>query len=201
MRPIETVAERPLDLAGRLRIATADAHRRLEAELDLLRPPLGRARFTGLLERFYGFHLVWEGAVAAVAGLGVLMRQRSRLERLRADLAALGITPGRIAAAPRCTAAAGLGRSLPAALGSLYVMEGSTLGGQVIGRALQGASWLPPRGLTYFDPYGPRTGAMWRAFRTAADLICPAGEEPAVEAGAAETFELLRTWLAGRAAA
>ena len=183
------------DLAGRLRSATAKAHLRLEQELDLLTPPLLKPRFAWLLRRFLGFHLAWEQAMAAAPGFSELIAQRSRLDHLRRDLAALGVSGAEIEATPRCAAAAGLARTPEAALGSLYVMEGSTLGGQVIGRALADTPWRPADGLTYFNPYGERTGAMWRAFKTAATQICRPGAEAAVEAGAVRTFELLTRWL------
>lgn len=57
------MAIQALSLPLRLRVATADAHRRLENDLDLLAPPLSRARFTSLLLRWRGFHAVWEPAM------------------------------------------------------------------------------------------------------------------------------------------
>jgi heme oxygenase len=149
-----------------------------------------------VLDRFHGFHLVWEEAMAAAPRFGVLMAQRSRLAHLRTDRLALGASEAELARTARCEAARALAGSTAAALGSLYVMEGSTLGGQVISRALAEAPWLPPGGLTYFNPYGDRTGAMWRSFKAAAALICRPGLEPAAEAGAVATFDLLCGWLA-----
>ena len=53
-----------------------------------------------------------------------------------------------------------------AALGRLYVLEGSTLGGVFIDRHLAALPRLAglPR-LHAFSPYGAETGAMWAAFR------------------------------------
>ena len=81
------------------------------------------------------------------------------------------------------------------ALGSLYVMEGSTLGGAVITKALRHAAWLPPGGFRYFNPYGAETGRMWRRFQDAFRAACAVGGETAVERGAVETFEVLHRWL------
>lgn len=82
------------------------------------------------------------------------------------------------------------GRPLPAfpvpanraeALGMLYVLEGSTLGGRLILR------WLEDRGirdpdLAFLDPYGPDTGRLWRGFL--AVLSREIGEEEALIAEA-----------------
>jgi heme oxygenase len=79
-------------------------------------------------------------------------------------------------------------------LGSVYVMEGSTLGGQVIGKALRSATWVPEGGLRYFNPYGPRTGAMWRNFCVALDAVSASAAQEVI-CGARDSFALLRDWL------
>jgi heme oxygenase len=50
---------------------------------------LDRVRIAGLLERFWGFHAVWEPAIRRRAALERLMVGRYRLDLLTADLAAL----------------------------------------------------------------------------------------------------------------
>lgn len=171
-----------------LRSETGEAHRRLEARLDLLRPPLERDRFVRVIGRLLGFHEVWEPA----AGVGA---ERSRLPHLRRDLRALGLDEGAIAALPRCAAAAALAGTEEAVVGSSYVVEGSSLGGQVIARALAEVPWLPPGGLAAFDPYGARTGAMWRAFGAWCEARGESLERGAVAAAACATFAMLEDWL------
>jgi heme oxygenase len=186
--------EAALDVTARLRAGTASAHRLLEHDLDLLRPPLSQTRFSHLLQRFWGFHLIWEAALGRHADLAEVWARRSRLELLRRDLLALGLSESEIEALPRCAAAADLATSPVAALGSIYVLEGSTLGGQLITRALEGCDWLPPCGLRYFDPYRGETGLMWRRFQAhLRSASTPA--DPVIERAAAQTFELLRRWL------
>jgi heme oxygenase len=187
-----------VSLPLRLRSATADAHRRLETALDLLAPPLSRDRFTALLMRWRGFHAVWEPAIGRHGALSGLMAGRYRLDLIDRDLAALGLSRAEIEAAAPCEAAAGLAVSAETALGSLYVLEGSSLGGQFISRALKTAPWLPSGGLTYFDPYGPETGVMWRGFQAALTAKSSLLADPQVEKGAADTFALLQAWLAER---
>jgi heme oxygenase len=148
-----------------------------------------------VLERFLGFHLVWERAIQKNAVLRRFHESRSRVPHLRRDLAALGRTNDEMAKIPLCHAASRLTQGQAAAVGSIYVLEGSTLGGQVIGRAMADAAWLPHGGLAYFNPYGVRTGEMWRGFgRWAEASVAPAEQADAV-AGANRTFELLQAWM------
>jgi heme oxygenase len=185
-----------LDLAQHLRRATAPSHEQLERSLDLMSQLSDRQLFKRVLERFWGFHLVWEAAIRRRTEFRAFHESRSRLPHLRRDLAMLGHTSAQMDRLPRCDDATALADSPAAALGSIYVMEGSTLGGQVIGRGLAQAAWVPTGGLTYFHPYGERTGQMWRGFREWAQTHPAAENHDAVAAGANRTFDLLRGWLA-----
>jgi len=57
------------------------------------------------------------------------------------------------------------GISTPFALGILYVVEGSTLGGRFI---LKNVSKFPElsgdKGVSYFNGYGEKTGSFWKSF-------------------------------------
>lgn len=198
MSVVNVIAPRPRpspsDLLDRLRQATADAHNALETSLDLLREPPEKRRFVALLRRFYGFHAAWEPAVYANERLGTFMASRSRLRALRQDLHSLGVTddPRRL---PRCHEAAGLVGADAGLIGSAYVMEGSTLGGQVLMRRLAQAAWAPTGGVAYFNPYGARTGEMWRAFRAWARTAAEPLDPQAIEDAAVRTFRLLQDWL------
>ena len=143
----------------RLRDATQADHRRLETRTDILariaRPDQRRA----VVEGFYVLHAEAEAALAPwLADLpGLDFDARRRSDRLARDLVALGGRP-RLWDAERPTVA-----NLIEALGRMYVLEGSTLGGQVIRRAVEtrGDGML---GLSFLDPYGARTGERWRGF-------------------------------------
>ena len=50
------------------------------------------------------------------------------------------------------------------ALGALYVLEGSTLGGQVIAKMLRKSSFIPPHKFKFFEGYGASTGERWKKF-------------------------------------
>ena len=195
--PAWSASTRP-PILDRLKQETREAHDRLETGLRLLDQPLSEERFIRVLERFWGFHCVWEPAVARALHDDAFLAPRLKLRALEADLASLGRLPEDIARLPRCFEAALLAplpRRPTAALGSLYVLEGSTLGGKIISRALKGAPWLPEGGLGYFDPYGSKTGQMWQGF---CDYIAghstPAADAEMLAAARA-TFERLHRWL------
>lgn len=179
------------DVFEYLRAETAGAHRRLEQDLALLQPPLSKSRFIHALKTFLGFHAVWEPALRRHTGFAAILAGRSRVDQLTADLQALGVSLAEIAALPRIHAAAMLADTPQRALGSLYVMEGATLGGKVISRALRAAPWRPTHGLTFFDPYGDATLDMWRAFKDWGRDRAPAAAWPEIADSAVSTFETL----------
>lgn len=82
------------------------------------------------------------------------------------------------------------------ALGILYVMEGSTLGGQVISSMLK--KKLPEADenvISYFNSYGENTPIMWNSFRKYLENAPIAIDESQITQGAKDTFENLRLWL------
>jgi heme oxygenase len=87
------------------------------------------------------------------------------------------------------------------AFGSMYVMEGSTLGGRFIApHVAQRLALTPGIGNAYFDGYGPRTGSMWNAFREIAAASVPALHHDVAVKAAIATFESLHAWLCPEAA-
>lgn len=54
--------------------------------------------------------------------------------------------------------------SVPFAIGILYVVEGSSLGGRFILKNLQTALGYDQNGVSYFNGYGNKTGSSWKNF-------------------------------------
>ena len=166
-----------------LRTATRQAHHLLDHHALLA--PLPRADITltaygDALAALHGIHLAGETAIAAgLARLGLDYDWQPRQTELEADLAALGRTPWplRIPTAP-CQDAADL-------IGYLYVIEGSRLGGLVIGRQL--ATHLPqaPRRF-YDDQHAP---ARWAGFNQFAEACCPPEQHPRALGTAQAVFQ------------
>ena len=78
--------------------------------------------------------------------------------------------------------------------GSMYVVEGSALGGQVLARGAARRLGLgPEHGAAYFHGWGDATGAMWRDFRLCLDRAVGSAEPMQARAcaGAVATFDAL----------
>jgi heme oxygenase (biliverdin-IX-beta and delta-forming) len=184
----------PHDLLSRLKLATSESHTRLESALDLMRDDLQRDDYIALLERFHGYVAPWEDAVGAwmPASLAPFFEARRKAALLRADLAVLNGKAVARADADDLPALPNLG----AAFGSMYVMEGATLGGRFIAPHVASALGLTPgQGNAYFDGYGARTGSMWNAFRETAAATVPAAQYDDAARAAVATFDSLHAWL------
>lgn len=181
-------------LHARLRAATDPAHKALEASLDWQARVATLSGYRDLLGRLYGFHAVWEAAIGDGLADEPFLAPRRRLARLAADLAQLGLAPSAIAGLPRPVPPVLDGPA--AATGALYVLEGSTLGGQLIGRHIAGLHGITEDGLAYYRAHGAAAGAMWAAFRKRLEVF---GDDPAAEAvltgAAVSTFAAMRAWL------
>ena len=89
-------------------------------------------------------------------------------------------------------------RSAAQALGCLYVIEGSTLGGRELARRLD--HLLPPgsdAGRRFLLGHGPRHGTMWREFCAALEQCGDTPEGRAEMTGAAlAAFAVFGDWFA-----
>ncbi len=180
----------------RLRCETATQHRNLENSLDLLRPDLTSAAYCQLLVKFAAIYRGWEPVMALLIApeFPAWLPSRSRLGLLRRDLAFLRHTPadGNTITLPGVD-------DLPSALGAMYVMEGSTLGSQILERHFeQTLGVTPATGGAFFHGYGPGTGAMWREFASALDCYAErTGTQDRIVEGARSMFEIMQRELCG----
>jgi heme oxygenase (biliverdin-IX-beta and delta-forming) len=112
-------------------------------------------------------------------------------------LAALGFDPDRIASLERCklTACA----DVAAAFGSVYVLEGATLGGQtLLPLVSREIGVTAEHGASFLASYGADVAPMWQRFGAAVDAWCCDSERRASATQAAvRTFETLEAWLLG----
>jgi heme oxygenase len=72
------------------------------------------------------------------------------------------------------------------------VVEGSTLGGQVISRQLAKAN-ITLR--SYFSGYGERTGPLWKAFCQLLSQEATPDSQTEIVQSASLTFQKLNAWL------
>jgi heme oxygenase (biliverdin-IX-beta and delta-forming) len=74
----------------------------------------------------------------------------------------------------------------------MYVMEGSTLGGQYIARHVEKTlHFTPGQGNAYFRGYSERTGELWREFKSLLTAL-PETDSDTVIASAKATFAVFR---------
>ena len=145
------------------------------------------ARF---LARMYGFVQPYEQQLRAHAarfGPAWQMNQRYRAHLILNDLSRLGAggTP------PLCPVLLPLA-TWPQLLGAMYVLEGSTLGGQVIARQLTKSGIIAHE---YFSGRADQTGPLWKVFCTQLTEAAPATDYTAIISSAVQTFQTLATWL------
>jgi len=186
-------------LMSRLKEATRPHHDAIEARLGPAQFTSSREGYLRVLRRFYGFHRPAEEAFSRISGwdaLGLDPAGRRKVPLLEADLAWLGLSGAEVQALPSAPTPP-LG-SLAQALGAMYVLEGSTLGGRYIRRGVEEKLGLTPgAGCSYFASYGDRVGAMWKAFGEAVDAFAAAGgDADAVVASATSTFRSIDAWFA-----
>lgn len=167
--------------------------------MPVMDPNLSRGDYRALIEGFFGYYAPLEarlGASPVWAELAFDFAARRKVPRLEKDLVALGLTAGELTRLPRCAKLPELD-TLPQVLGCLYVIEGATLGGQVITRHLLATHGITPEtGGAFFAGYGAETGPQWQAFgamiTAAAERL---GGEGEIIASANRTFETLDRWL------
>ncbi len=153
-----------------LRRATRDRHVALEAILQL-DSPFSPRRYLDVLRGFELFLSTWEPRINAALDLSLRhwFATRSRRRLLQQDLARLdGGRDEHEHASLVCNQAvfqidvAGAA----ATFGSMYVLEGSALGGQVIARAARATLGLgPENGVAYFNGHERHTATRWAEFR------------------------------------
>jgi len=183
-------------LMARLKAATAAHHRDLERRLPLAREDLTLGGYRGVLARFLGFYEPWEDRASAVlAGpLPGFFGPRRKVPRLRDDLRWLGVDPGRPRRCPGLPPLDDPAR----VLGSMYVLEGATLGGGFVARHLERTLGLSGGlGTSFFRPYGADVGRMWADFGRTLEGHAPPGADGTIIASAVATFEALGRWLPG----
>jgi heme oxygenase len=192
-----SVGPQDASLRERLRRETRDLHDRLEAAVDAERQLGARADYARYLRRLWRLHRSAEDDLCrrdfTAFGFSYATRRRSPL--LEADLAALGCpltARGQrdLVTLPRLANPA-------AALGSVYVIEGSALGARVLLGQITAALGLNGgHGAAFFAGRPSEDRQMWRSVVAALNGIDPSSPEAdAAIAGARAMFTLFLTEL------
>lgn len=176
------------NLRDHLRRATHEWHVRLNHHpllAGLSRPDYPRSSYVSVLIAYHEFYRVVEAAIeTAIARLspGFDYASRRKLGWLEADLAALGVCPDTLPPWPgQLPRVPGI-ETLGDLVGALYVIEGSTLGGQVISRHLLRQHGMGrENGARFFHAYGPDVEARWLDYLAWAESL--ASREIQTDAG------------------
>ncbi|MFS0722992.1 biliverdin-producing heme oxygenase [Paenibacillus sp. 1P07SE] len=189
----------------RLKEETAPMHEHIEKNeyaAAIMNNSLSMEKYKDYLMKFYGFIKPWEARLHEVEhphGSALSEPSRNKTKWLEQDLTALGVKRQELDRLPLCDALPDL-TTRARALGSLYVLEGSTLGGQMIAKKLAQVLPVDPQeNCRYFYSYGPHTRERWQEFRQELEEEADTAEkEEQMIAAARETFVLLDCWITGR---
>jgi len=156
-------------LTERLKEQTKTNHQLLEKKLvGKMRSMRSNNDYADLLSLFYKYFGGLEKAIAKHLDESLIpdYPARRKASSLAADLIEMGATVPPIASIYELPVI----HSHPQALGALYVIEGSTLGGKIISKMI--SHQLPStngHGLTFFNSYGENTIEMWERFKLILD--------------------------------
>ena len=145
-----------------LKAATEADHRAVENVVPLMHDALDLGQYLRCLQRMHGVVAAWEDCAFEVAPLWMrpALAERQRRALLDLDLAWFG-TATQDASRPALPQM----NDLPGLLGTMYVMEGSTLGGQSIASHVERTlHFSEGHGSAFFRGYGAQTGQMWKDF-------------------------------------
>ena len=179
------------DLTSALKSSTKIPHASLEKNLlGHLRNISCNADYIKVLRLMYGYYHPLENKIEAVLGREESSRKAAWI------LKDLGILGNRFHNISLCTELPVISDEAEA-LGALYVLEGSTLGGvhiaQMIAKKIPGNPELP---LAFFEGYGADTQERWKRFCTELNEknFSPAEKEKALTT-AGQTFVLFEKWI------
>ncbi len=172
-------------LSYSIKEATKTAHQQLEVVVvKKLKAIRSNADYADLLKHFYAYFNAVEKAIDPFITKEVLpdYGERRNSSYIRRDIESLGFTIDELPEAqpPAIT-------SIPEALGALYVMEGSIMGGRIIVQMLEKGGIT--NGVSFFSGYGEDTGKMWGVFTGVMNQYASAesAQQQAIKA-ANETF-------------
>jgi heme oxygenase (biliverdin-IX-beta and delta-forming) len=182
---------------ARLRSATQAVHLELERHLAILSPDVSMVRYTQIIAIFYGFYRPLEAGLERLNTLAPARTfpLRARTKLLERDLFALGLDEHSISELPTCTDLPGL-REPEDFAGCLYVLEGASLGGQVITRSLgERLKLTDDVGTAFFAGDGTFTVARWKCVLEWLEHVGDSGLRiEQIVTSACETFGSLLNW-------
>ncbi len=165
-----------IDIRSRLRNVTQPLHSELNNHpilSKLLTPELELEDYIKLIRLFFTFYETWESGIDRFMNnhsLDFDYTARRKTDWLKQDMKYFKQVP--IDPIPENTTNQCEINSIGQLIGSLYVIEGSTLGGQLISRQLfQNKQLSYDSGARFFYGYGEMTDGRWREFLSFCNCI------------------------------
>ncbi|MDO9353133.1 MAG: biliverdin-producing heme oxygenase [Solirubrobacteraceae bacterium] len=175
-----------------LRAATRERHTRIEARVDAENSFASIGTYREFLTRLYGFHAPFSLKLEArSSAFPELLPLPPRADLLALDLLVLGTEASTL---PVCT-------DLPTfasdaeAVGGLYVVEGSALGGAVLARLAGRKLELDQDTGTAFLSGSEGLSARWKLLIARIDSTAEQHGADGIIDGACRTFDAMEAWL------
>ncbi|RYU93364.1 biliverdin-producing heme oxygenase [Emticicia agri] len=154
------------NILTQLRTQTSTLHSALEQtslSVALLNEHVAQENYVAYLQKMREIVAFYEAEVFPALNDALPdLQKREKLPLIDEDLSYLSSD---ISGLPIFSASGEQNSSVGYALGCMYVMEGSTLGGKVILKHISKTLGInPEQGGSYFDGYGDQTGQYWKTF-------------------------------------
>lgn len=178
-----------MSLLTELKSSTQSEHDSIEASLNLMDPEMTLEKYKSMLSRFYGFYAAVEPELEKFASLPL----EKRAPVLEKDLGFFNISPSSIEKLPPSSFSL---EKMEDALGMLYVLEGSSLGAQVLSRHFEEKLKVQKgKGLDFFFGHGRETMPRWLVFKDKLEALGSELKRDSIIVSAKKTFSLLESWL------
>jgi len=182
-----------------LRLKTSASHKTLEQNpysIALMAHETTINDYRIYLEKLYGFVKPYEQAVFNMLKPYIPdIKSRSKINLLEQDLQAVGVTPDKLKLLPIFKYA--VPANVAEAFGAMYVLEGSTLGGNIIYKRLNHLLGINSQvNGKYFTAYGDDSGKYWKGFiESFSNYAVEYAAEKVIINSAINTFNNMDKWL------
>ena len=180
-----------------LKESTHPSHQALEKKMvSMIKKIQTRQDYVKFLKLMYGYYAALEKRVQEYVS-DIEIGKRRKAERLLQDI---NYFEASAADHDTCNELPPI-RSHAEALGAMYVMEGSTMGGKIIARMIEGQAGINgPSGFSFFNGYGDETGKMWEEFKVFLNRPFDEMEKLNLILTANRTFITFHNWIDKHAA-
>jgi heme oxygenase len=188
-----TLQKKRMKLTDELKETTEAAHAAAEKKMVLALKRISTPEdYVSMLNWLYGFYAPLEDLVRSQLTEDNFpdMIKRSRAEYILWDIKEFNTE----AQPPDICDHLPVIDSYARALGALYVLEGSTLGGRIIAGMIS-RQLTTTKGISYFIGYGAETGKMWQSLKDFLDLPRSPKENQEIIAAAEDTFINFKNWI------